>query len=120
MAYMRGGYYIWTDSSDVHIWSAGGYDAWDRSGWHKQESGEVRPAHKRSDQIVASGVCLPQEVADEYVMMRLAELIKENTVQAAIDRAIDPTGRGDSFGRRILSQYAEKLKQALIEVKNES
>jgi hypothetical protein len=119
MAYMRGDYYIWTDSSDLHVWSSGGYDGWDRSNWHKQEGGEARSSHKKSGQVVASGVCIPQEVADEYVMMRLAEMIKEGIVDDVIDRTIDVDGRSDNFGSRTLLQYADRLKEALQEVKAE-
>jgi hypothetical protein len=119
MAYMRGDYYIWTDSSDVHFWSASGYDAWDRASWHVGEDGDVRPGHMKLEQCVASGVSVPQEVADEYVVMRLAQMIKDNSYIAAIDRALDPDGRGDKFGSRILAQYAERLKQSLRDVRHE-
>jgi hypothetical protein len=119
MAYMRGDFYLWTDSSDLHIWSASGYDGWDKASWNLQDDGEVKPSHKRNGQTMACGVCIPQEVADEYVVMRLAQMVKDGLVEAAIDRAVDPVGRGDSFGSRILVRYADSLKKALTETRSD-
>jgi hypothetical protein len=111
MAYMRGDYYIWSDGVDrVHLWVKDGYDGWDRC-YEGEQEGTRRPGWEN-----ASGVCLPGEVMDEFVVMRLAQLILDGTVGAAIDRAVDPHGRGGSFGGMVLQQNAERLKAALVQI----
>ena len=118
MAYMRGDYYLWRDVSGLHLWAYDGYDNWDVAGWHEiDESPEgepiFNPAHFVNGENTASGVSIHQEVMDEYVMMRVAEMIKEGKIEAAIDRVLDPNGRGGNGGSRLLMANADTLKQAL-------
>ena len=116
MAYMRGDYYLWDDESGLHIWACDGYDGWDEAGWHLHDGGEdypVKPAHLKDGENTASGVSIHQEIMDEYVMMRLAEMIKEGSINAAIDRAVDHKGRGGNFGGRVLEANADALKRVL-------
>ena len=77
MAYMRGEHYIWTSESDLHIWSANGQDACTDSIWYQSHK-DAKPA----------GVAIPQDVADEYVVMRFTELLAEETLLETIDRAL--------------------------------
>ena len=83
MSYMRGACYIWRDDERVHVWAEDGGDGWHDSSWaeglkhdrsHPAENGE------------ASGIGLRQEIADVYVVMRLAELVAEQriVVEAAV------------------------------------
>ena len=52
---------------------------------------------------------------DEFVMMRLAEMIDEGLVSQAIDSAIERGG--GNVGCERLRSNAEKLKAALAEIK---
>jgi hypothetical protein len=54
----------------------------------------------------AGGTHLPLHVMDEFVIMRLAEMIQEGVVDATIDRILEEAGP------RLTSQ-AEKLKSVL-------
>lgn len=109
MAYMRGDYYLWDDESGLHIWALDGYDGWDESGWARDEDGRRHP-----DCQNASGVSIPQSVADEYVVMRLAELVAEDRIFETIDRAVrDQQG---NFGCKALQRMADRLKEALEQV----
>jgi len=118
MAYMRGDCYLWDDESGLHLWAKDGYDSWDKAGWH--EIGEtiagdpiVRPEHVKDGEVTASGVSIHQDIMDEYVMMRVAEMIDEGKVDAVIDRILDPDGRGGNGGSRLLTANADTLKRAL-------
>ena len=82
MSYMRGRHYLWRDDERLHLWAAGGYDGWDDSIWASGAGSDKTCAEHR-----ASGVAIPTDVIDELVVMRLAELISEGTVAAAIERA---------------------------------
>ena len=120
MSYMRGDYYLWDDESGLHLWAYDGYDGWDEAGWHREDDGDQYPVkswHLKEGRNSASGVSIHQEIMDEYVMMRLAEMIQEGTITAAIDRAVDHKGRGGNFGGRVLEANADTLKQALGSLK---
>lgn len=76
VSYTRGRPYIWSDGRDVHIWSDQGDDGWRESGWaHGLQAG-------------ASGVGLSVGALDEFVLMRLAELIRDGGVCRAAERAM--------------------------------
>lgn len=77
MSYMRGDIYIHQSADDdVHIWSTTGNDGWRESVWGEgcDES--------------ASGVAISGEIFDELVAMRLAELLGEKKLRAAVERAL--------------------------------
>ena len=110
MSYMRGDYYLWSDGAEVlHIWVADGYDGWDEAMWATNEGGK-----RYEDRAKASGVGIPEKVMDEFVVMRLAQMVKEDLFEDAIDRAIE--NYGGNFGCAALSQAAEGLKAALRQV----
>ena len=101
MAYIRGDYYLWADDSSVHIWARDGYDNWDDSVWNESSrgNGESRP----------SGVALPFEVADEFVIMRIAQIMDARQLTSVINRTIKKwEGNG---GCRALTQLSERLKR---------
>jgi hypothetical protein len=108
MAYMRGEYYLWDDESGLHIWAADGYDGWDEASWACEKTGPGEQDYaRRADRTHASGVSIPQRVADEYVVMRFVEMLIEGAVPDAIDRAVR------KYGRRSLVENAERLRAAL-------
>ena len=105
---MRGDHYIWCDSDNfIHVWVRDGYDGWDAC--YEGEEGERHP-----DWENASGVSLSLDVMDEFVVMRLAQLLRDGRVCAAIDRVVG-TGSTNS-GALDLVYNAEKLKAALSQI----
>ena len=112
MSYMRGAHYFWSDGERIHLWSSEGYDGWDHSGW--AEGYGVEPHDPNRAVPSPGGVCLPEVVADEYVLMRLAELIHEGAAVAALDRAVASHGGPDGNGGAwALSELASALRIAL-------
>ncbi len=110
MSYMRGERYVWTDTENwLHIWARDGYDAWDDTLWAcDEEDGSRRPGYEE-----ASGVSLPLCAMDEFVVMRLAQMIAEGTVGDAIDRAVANHG---NFGGKVLEDNVDVLKAALSQI----
>ena len=70
MAYMKGEPYVWSDGDELHIWSKSGND-----GWSENES-----LHGIAE---ASGVALDEKHADEFAVMRFAELINSDSISNA-------------------------------------
>jgi hypothetical protein len=105
VAYLRGDYYVWADGDDrVHIWACDGADGWEDSGWASDAEGKPLPRRE-----AAAGVSVPKRVLDEYVMMRLAELIESGDADGTIDRAL----RQRNFGGAALTRRAEAIKETL-------
>ena len=102
MSYLRGEYYLWRDDEDrTHFWAQDGYDRWDETIWGETTTDEAQP----------SGVALPQSIADAYVMMRLAQLIREGRVATA---AADAIARGEgNFGAKDLVELGPAIVAAL-------
>jgi hypothetical protein len=111
MAYLRGDIYIWDDVSGVHFWNKSGYDSWDLAAWATDETGENR----RSGFEEASGVSVPMDVMDAFVMMRLAQIICEGHVEEAIDSATSKFG--GNAGAKVLTKNAGAIKKALAGIK---
>ena len=109
MSYMHGRIYLWADDSHVHIWSAEGYDGWDESTWVKEFEA---PNDRRSAAFGRpSGVSVRQKVADEYVAMRLAELVATGQFAAVMDRAL--ANHREHPGCQALAKQASFLQSAL-------
>jgi hypothetical protein len=106
---MRGDNYIWSDGERLHIWIADGYDGWDQAIWAADESEK-----RREDRVNASGVSIFERVMDEFVMMRLAQMIEDGLVEDAIDRAVARSG--GNFGCEALAKNGETLKAALGQI----
>ena len=106
MAYMRGSFYLWQDDVTIHLWSRNGYDGWDQSVWNETVDSTVAEANR------ASGVAIPPGVADEFVVMRIAQLIDEGKLSEAIDRAIHKWG--GNGGCRMLIHLKDRIKRAGI------
>ena len=109
MSYMHGRIYLWADDSHVHVWSAEGYDGWDESTWVKEFEA---PTDRRSAAFGRpSGVSVRQKVADEYVAMRLAELVAAGEFAAVMDRAL--ASHRENPGCQALAKQASFLRSAL-------
>jgi len=64
-----------------------------------------------------SGVTLPQAIADEYVLLRLAELLAAGDAAAALDRALDHhAGNG---GAVALVELAARLRPVLADLEGQ-
>jgi hypothetical protein len=113
MSYMRGAHYLWRDDHQIHLWSRAGYDGWDQSVWAAGHTIDTDEAPERPTPA-PSGVALPQEVADEYVLLRLAELVAAGRAAAALDRALER--HGGNGGAAALAQLAPRLRVALASV----
>ena len=115
MSYMRGDYYLWVDGNDnLHVWVKDGFDEWTQSGWAaSDEENEDGSFELRDEMKKASGVSIPREVMDEYVVMRMAELIGEGKAVEVIDKVVSPHGNGGNGGGVALTMNAEELKSAL-------
>ncbi len=110
MSYMRGAHYFWSDGNQIYLWAAEGYDGWDHSGWAEGHGADVDAAAERPVPS-PSGVALPQAVADEYLVMRLAELVEDGTAAAAVDPTVArQSGNG---GAAVLARLAPVLRAAL-------
>ena len=109
---MLGRQYVWGDANHIHIWSAEGYDGWDESSWAQGFEG---PTDRRSAAFgLPSGVSVRQKVADEYVAMRMAELVVMGELGAAMDRAL--ASHGGNKGCQALVEHASALRAALSQV----
>jgi hypothetical protein len=109
MSYHRGDNYIWSDGERLHIWAADGYDGWDEALWAIDESDQ-----RREDRVNASGVSIPEAIMDEFVMMRLAQMVAEGLVDEVIDRAIARSS--GNFGCDALVKKGEQLKAVLRQI----
>ncbi|MGZ8391460.1 MAG: hypothetical protein ACXWWK_01320 [Gemmatimonadales bacterium] len=112
MSYIVGRQFVWLDATHLHIWSAEGYDGWDESSWARDFE---PPGDRRSAAFgLPGGVSLRQKVADEYVIMRMAELVATGELGAVIDRAL--ANHGANSGCQALIQHASSLRAALAQV----
>jgi len=89
VSYMRGACYIWRDDERVHVWAEDGGDGWHDSSWAEGLKHAPLPPAQNGE---ASGVGLRQEIADAYVVMRLAELVAEQRIGAVVEAAVAMCG----------------------------
>jgi len=103
---MRGDTYIWHDGDKLHLWVADGKDGWDQSVWYTGITGK-EPKEEGDPDVKASGVMIPESALDEFVVMRLAEMLQQRKAREAVNRAISKwSGNG---GCLALNKYAEQL-----------
>ncbi|MEP7227346.1 MAG: hypothetical protein ABI785_08300, partial [Gemmatimonadales bacterium] len=82
------------------------------SSWAK---GFEPPSDRRSAAFgLPGGVSLRQKVADEYVVMRMAELVANRELGAVMDRAL--ANHGANNGCAALVKNASSLRAALAQV----
>lgn len=102
MSYIRGDYYVWADDVRLHIWARDGYDNWDDSVWNGGSRGgkaDERP----------SGVAVPFEIADEFMVMRIAQLMEAHQLTEVVTRAIEKwKGNGGCYA---LTQLGDRVKR---------
>jgi len=104
MSYMRGEFYLHADHENIYIWAADGYDHWDESIWADNVE------HHGEDGWKPSGVKIPFGILDMLVAMRMAELIEDGEMSAAIDRALENCS--GNWGAAALVKRAGELKEA--------
>lgn len=97
---MRGKYYLWTGGDGVHLWAFDGEDGWKHSGWAES----VKDWRAKRGQK-PGGVCIPEEVMDEFAVMRFAELIDEGKVLKSIRRGV----KNGNFGSYSLKYHSKQL-----------
>jgi hypothetical protein len=114
MSYLRGDYYFWADERRMHFWAVDGEDYWADSGWG--EVAAARHAEAGGDDTAPgpSGVGLPHEAVDDFVMLRLAELVQEGEVAAVVARALDRAG--GNFGATALGELGPAIVAALSSI----
>ncbi len=93
MAYVRGSTYIWSDGEHLHLWADNGLDHWQSTEY--------------GDKPNASGVQIAETIADQFAVMRFAELVRTGKLDEAIDQAI---AQGN-FGSAALTEVAPLLKK---------
>ena len=94
MAYTKGSTYIWSDGEQLHLWSEEGLDHW-------------QSIPEYGDKPNGSGVQIPEPLADQFAVMRFAELLKSGEACAAINLAIAQWG--GNFGCVALEELAPSL-----------
>jgi hypothetical protein len=94
VAYTRGTTYIWSDSEHLHIWSETGQDHWSQI-----EQYQAKPN--------ASGVQIAETIADEFAVMRFAELVASGEVAAVVARAL--SNWNGNTGCQALERVAPQL-----------
>ena len=116
---MRGDTYIWHDWENVHLWAADGKDGWDQSVWYTGVTGKEPSEEEECDpDVKASGVMISESVLDEYVMMRLAEILQEKKAREVIKRAVSKwSGNG---GCLALDKYAQQLEAVFARFEDDS
>jgi hypothetical protein len=90
MSYTRGAIYIWSSDCSTHVWVANPEPdlSYAESGWGASWAEEGRHLN---------GVCVPQDVLDELVVMRYAEMTDAER-GAATQRALERwRGNGGCF-----------------------
>jgi len=75
VSYTKGDTYIWSDGEFLHLWAEEGLDH-----WRTIEQYEGKPN--------ASGVQVPESVADQFAVMRFAELLKLGEASASLEEAL--------------------------------
>jgi hypothetical protein len=104
MSYIRGDYYLWADDESVHVWARDGYDGWDDSVWNEGHRDAATGAEAHP-----SGVAVPLEIADEFAVMRVAQLIEAHQLADIVSRTIEKwQGNG---GCQALTAFGEQLKR---------
>jgi hypothetical protein len=112
---MRGPCYVWRDDERVHVWAEDGYDGWDDSSWAEARTLPHVPGS--APDSAASGVGVQQEIADAYVVMRLAELVCEQRIGAVVESAV--ANFGGNGGCLALGRLAATLIKTLAPIGSE-
>jgi hypothetical protein len=104
MAYFRGDIYVFDTGDDFHLWRRECYTSHAESGW-----GECDPAN-------TSGLQIPVETMDRFVLMRLAELVAEKQAVARLDAFLRELAGGGNCGNIQLLGNEAILREALVDL----
>jgi hypothetical protein len=96
VSYTKGSTYIWSDGEQLHLWADEGLDHW--------ESME-----QYTDMPMASGVQIPEQIADQFAVMRFAELLKSGEAGAAVEQAL--ARWAGNFGCSALEELAPVIRR---------
>lgn len=115
MAYIKGDEYIWTgvaadeegnESEYAHFWTA--LNREDVSDWGRRYFDE-------NGDDMAGGVAFSQEVIDQFVMMRFAEIVRNGNAEEVIERAAQVDNFGAMCLRNNRTQIIESVRQMRLE-----
>lgn len=115
MAYIKGDEYIWTgtavdkDGNEfeyVHFWTAHGRE--DVSSWRQRYFDE-------NGEDMAGGVAFPEEVIDQFVMMRFAKIVLNGNAEEVIERAAQVRNFGAMRLHKNRKQIIESVRQMQLE-----
>ena len=96
MSYTKGSEYIWSDGEHLHLWSEMGLDQW-------------QSMVQYTDKPNASGVQIPESIADQFAVMRFAELLKAGRASLVAEQALSQWG--GNFGCAALEQLAPVIRK---------
>jgi hypothetical protein len=101
----------------LYLWVADGKDGWDQSVWYAGVTGKEPNGEEESDpDVKASGVKMPESLLDEFVVMRMAEMLQEGKARKAVECAISKWSGNE--GRLALSKCAKRLNAALAQLED--
>lgn len=94
MSYTKGSTYIWSDGERLHLWSESGLDHW-------------QSIPEYGDKPNGSGVQIDEAIADQFAVMRFAELLKSSAASSAIEQAVAQWG--GNYGCAALKALAPQI-----------
>lgn len=87
MSYFRGEHYLWNSDDALHIW------------------GHENDPLCNNIEGYSGGVCIPNEIADMFAVMRFAELLQSGHTPAIIESAVAI----QNFGANALRKHQDAL-----------
>jgi len=96
VSYTKGSTYIWSDGEQLHLWADEGLDDW-------------KSMEQYADKPSASGVQIPEQVADQFAVMRFAELLKSGNAAAAVEQALSQCA--GNFGCSALEELGPAIRR---------
>ena len=94
MSYTKGSTYIWSDGDQLHLWADAGLDDW-------------KSMEQYIDKPNASGVQIPEHVADQFAILRFAEILKSGKVSSVVEQTLAQWA--GNFGCIALEELAPSL-----------
>ena len=96
MSYTKGSTYIWSDGEQLHLWADQGLDHW-------------QSMEQYADKPNASGVQIPEDIADQFAVMRFAELLKLRRASTTVERSLAQWA--GNFGCVALEELAPSIRE---------
>ena len=104
MAYFRGDIYVFDTGDAFHLWRRERYSSHAESVWAE------------NDPESTSGVQIPVETMDRFVLMRLAELVAEKKAVALLDTFCRELAGGGNCGEVQLLGNEAVVRAALVDL----